>query len=162
MTGARSTMISDPLVYTKASHVRVAFSDDGPLGKVKYAVTCYAKGFEALRRTYCPSELDSKALIWKHIGVLQRSRGLGFLPRMCKWKCDAGRLGLFKSIPSIPELDNMKVSCDTRPSNHELAVVIQDLQITTPLPSLHWGNHVLPPIVFRADAIINISYPLTS
>ncbi|KAI3995400.1 hypothetical protein MKX01_040516 [Papaver californicum] len=59
MSGSRSSMISDPLVYTKASHVRVAFSDDGPLGKVKYAVTCYyAKGFEALRRTCCPSELD--------------------------------------------------------------------------------------------------------
>ncbi|KAI3877188.1 hypothetical protein MKW92_004018 [Papaver armeniacum] len=59
MSGSRSTMISDPLVYTKASHVRVTFSDDGPLGKVKYAVTCYyAKGFEALRRTCCPSELD--------------------------------------------------------------------------------------------------------
>ncbi|XP_026438658.1 1-phosphatidylinositol-3-phosphate 5-kinase FAB1B-like isoform X2 [Papaver somniferum] len=59
MSGSRSSMISDPLVYTKTSHVRVAFSDDGPLGKVKYAVTCYyAKGFEALRRTCCPSELD--------------------------------------------------------------------------------------------------------
>ncbi|KAI3912890.1 hypothetical protein MKW98_012832 [Papaver atlanticum] len=59
MSGSRSTVISDPLVYTKASHVRVTFSDDGPLGKVKYAVTCYyAKGFEALRRTCCPSELD--------------------------------------------------------------------------------------------------------
>ncbi|RZC63299.1 hypothetical protein C5167_025048 [Papaver somniferum] len=59
MSGSRSSMISDPLVYTKASHVRVTFSDDGPLGRVKYAVTCYfAKGFEALRRACCPSELD--------------------------------------------------------------------------------------------------------
>ncbi|XP_043719109.1 1-phosphatidylinositol-3-phosphate 5-kinase FAB1B-like [Telopea speciosissima] len=43
----------------KALHVRVSFTDDGPLGRVKYNVTCYcAKRFEALRRTCCPSELD--------------------------------------------------------------------------------------------------------
>ncbi|KQJ98517.1 1-phosphatidylinositol-3-phosphate 5-kinase FAB1A [Brachypodium distachyon] len=40
-------------------HSRVSFEDGGPLGKVKYTVTCYyAKSFEALRRSCCPSELD--------------------------------------------------------------------------------------------------------
>ncbi|XP_051114161.1 1-phosphatidylinositol-3-phosphate 5-kinase FAB1B-like isoform X2 [Andrographis paniculata] len=40
-------------------HPRVTFSDDGPLGKVKYAVTCYyAKQFESLRKICCPSETD--------------------------------------------------------------------------------------------------------
>ncbi|OVA08293.1 FYVE zinc finger [Macleaya cordata] len=59
MSGSRSSLILDPLMYTKASHARVSFADDGPLGKVKYTVTCYyAKRFETLRRTCCPSELD--------------------------------------------------------------------------------------------------------
>jgi 1-phosphatidylinositol-3-phosphate 5-kinase len=40
-------------------HLSVSFEDGGPLGKVKYNVTCYyAKKFEALRRSCCPSELD--------------------------------------------------------------------------------------------------------
>ncbi|XP_037468277.1 1-phosphatidylinositol-3-phosphate 5-kinase FAB1B-like isoform X3 [Triticum dicoccoides] len=40
-------------------HSRVSFQDGGPLGKVKYTVTCYyAKSFEELRRSCCPSELD--------------------------------------------------------------------------------------------------------
>lgn len=57
--GARSTLALDPLLYTKALHIRVSFADEGPRGKVKYTVTCYyAKRFEALRRTCCPSELD--------------------------------------------------------------------------------------------------------
>ncbi|XP_077240890.1 1-phosphatidylinositol-3-phosphate 5-kinase FAB1B-like isoform X2 [Tasmannia lanceolata] len=59
MSGSRSSLVVDPLLYTKAMHVRVSFTDDSPLGKVKYTVTCYyAKRFEALRRTCCPSELD--------------------------------------------------------------------------------------------------------
>ncbi|MCL7043543.1 hypothetical protein MKW94_010909 [Papaver nudicaule] len=80
MSGSRSSMITDPLVYTKASHVRVAFTDDGPLGKVKYAVTCYhAKGFEALRRLCCPSELD-------FIRSLSRSK---------KWSAQGGKSNAF-------------------------------------------------------------------
>ncbi|KAI3463193.1 hypothetical protein Pfo_019856 [Paulownia fortunei] len=56
---SRSSLPLDPLSYTKALHARVSFADDGPLGKVKYAVTCYyAKRFEALRRICCPSEVD--------------------------------------------------------------------------------------------------------
>ncbi|KAG8047616.1 hypothetical protein GUJ93_ZPchr0008g12981 [Zizania palustris] len=40
-------------------HLRVSFEDGGPLGKVKYSVTCYyAKSFEALRRSCCPTEVD--------------------------------------------------------------------------------------------------------
>ncbi|KAL3825062.1 hypothetical protein ACJIZ3_021091 [Penstemon smallii] len=59
LTSSRSSLPLDPLSYTKALHARVSFSDDGPLGKVKYTVTCYyAKRFEALRRICCPSEID--------------------------------------------------------------------------------------------------------
>ncbi|XP_042506110.1 1-phosphatidylinositol-3-phosphate 5-kinase FAB1B-like [Macadamia integrifolia] len=59
MSGSRSSLTLDPLLYTKALHVRVSFTDEGPLGKVKYNVTCYyAKRFDALRRTCCPTELD--------------------------------------------------------------------------------------------------------
>lgn len=58
-SGSRSLLVGDPLLYTKDLHARVSFTDDGSLGKVKYTVTCYyAKRFEALRRTCCPSELD--------------------------------------------------------------------------------------------------------
>lgn len=49
----------DPLLHTKALHARVSFGVDGPLGQVKYTVTCYfAKRFDALRRMCCPSEVD--------------------------------------------------------------------------------------------------------
>ncbi|GLT59993.1 hypothetical protein SLA2020_327840 [Shorea laevis] len=59
MPGTRSSLILDPLSYAKALHPRVSFEDDGPLGKVKYSVTCYhAKSFEVLRRICCSSELD--------------------------------------------------------------------------------------------------------
>ncbi|KAI3455674.1 hypothetical protein Pfo_012337 [Paulownia fortunei] len=59
LTSSRSSLPLDPLSYTKALHARVSFADDGPLGKVKYTVTCYyAKRFEALRRICCPSEVD--------------------------------------------------------------------------------------------------------
>ncbi|PKU87387.1 1-phosphatidylinositol-3-phosphate 5-kinase FAB1B isoform X1 [Dendrobium catenatum] len=57
LTGSRSSL--DPVLYTKTMHARISFEDDGPLGKVKYTVICYyAKHFDALRRTCCPSELD--------------------------------------------------------------------------------------------------------
>lgn len=58
-SGSRSSLAGDPLLYSKDFHARVSFTDDSSLGKVKYTVTCYyAKRFEALRRTCCPSELD--------------------------------------------------------------------------------------------------------
>ncbi|CAJ2650041.1 unnamed protein product [Trifolium pratense] len=54
-----SRMVGDSLLYLKDFHARVSFNDDSSLGKVKYTVTCYyAKRFEALRRTCCPTELD--------------------------------------------------------------------------------------------------------
>ena len=59
MSSTRSSSVLDPFSYTKAMHARVSLTDDGPLGKVKYTVTCYyAKRFEALRRICCPSEID--------------------------------------------------------------------------------------------------------
>lgn len=59
LSASRSSLVSDPLSYTKALHARVSFSDNDPISKVKYTVTCYfAKRFEALRRICCPSELD--------------------------------------------------------------------------------------------------------
>ncbi|XP_020226394.1 1-phosphatidylinositol-3-phosphate 5-kinase FAB1B [Cajanus cajan] len=59
-SGTRNFPAGDPLSYTKDLHARVSVTDDSfSLGKVKYTVTCYfAKRFEALRRTCCPSELD--------------------------------------------------------------------------------------------------------
>ncbi|XP_004508046.1 1-phosphatidylinositol-3-phosphate 5-kinase FAB1A isoform X2 [Cicer arietinum] len=58
-SGSRSSLVADALQYSKDFHARVSFNDDSSLGKVKYTVTCYyAKRFEALRRTCCPSELD--------------------------------------------------------------------------------------------------------
>ncbi|KAL8537852.1 hypothetical protein ACS0TY_012836 [Phlomoides rotata] len=58
-TNSRSPLPLDPLSYAQALHARVSFVDDGPLGKVKYTVTCYyAKRFEGLRRMCCPSEVD--------------------------------------------------------------------------------------------------------
>ncbi|KAJ7955373.1 1-phosphatidylinositol-3-phosphate 5-kinase [Quillaja saponaria] len=58
-SGSRSSLVADPLSYTKDLHARVSFTDDSSPGKVKYTVTCYfAKRFEALRRTCCPSEID--------------------------------------------------------------------------------------------------------
>ncbi|XP_011079355.1 1-phosphatidylinositol-3-phosphate 5-kinase FAB1B [Sesamum indicum] len=59
LTASRSSLPLDPLSYTKALHARMSFTDDGPLGNMKYSVTCYyAKRFEALRRICCPSEID--------------------------------------------------------------------------------------------------------
>ncbi|KAJ8621284.1 hypothetical protein MRB53_029813 [Persea americana] len=59
-SGSRSSLAMDPLLYTKALHSRVSPTDESSsMAKVKYNVTCYyAKHFDALRRTCCPSELD--------------------------------------------------------------------------------------------------------
>ncbi|KAJ8562437.1 hypothetical protein K7X08_011728 [Anisodus acutangulus] len=49
----------DPPACINALHARISFSDDGPLEKVKYTVTCYyAKQFETLRNSCCPDESD--------------------------------------------------------------------------------------------------------
>lgn len=58
-SGSRSFSGLDSLLFPSTLHSRISFTDDGPPGKVKYSVTCYfAKQFEALRKTCCPSELD--------------------------------------------------------------------------------------------------------
>lgn len=80
ISASRSSLVSDPFSHTKALHPRVFFSDDSPLGKVKYSVTCYyAKRFDALRRICCPSELD-------------------FLRSLCrckKWGAQGGKSNVF-------------------------------------------------------------------
>ncbi|KAJ1408315.1 Zinc finger, FYVE/PHD-type [Sesbania bispinosa] len=80
MSGSRSSSMLDPVLYTKAMHARVSFGEDGPLGKVKYSVTCYyAKRFEALRRVCCHSELD-------YIRSLSRCK---------KWRAQGGKSNVF-------------------------------------------------------------------
>ncbi|KAL5698578.1 1-phosphatidylinositol-3-phosphate 5-kinase [Ranunculus cassubicifolius] len=80
LSGSRSSLALDPLLTTKTSHVRVSFSDDGPIGKVKYTVTCYfARRFDALRRICCPSELD-------YIRSLSRCK---------KWGAQGGKSNVF-------------------------------------------------------------------
>lgn len=80
VSGSWGSQIVDPLSYNKGLHARVSFTDDGPLGKVKYTVTCYyAKHFEALRRSCCPSELD-----------FVRS-----LSRCKKWGAQGGKTNVF-------------------------------------------------------------------
>ena len=47
------------LQHSKATHVKVVFTDEEPSGKVKYMVTCYyAKRFDTLRKTCCSDEMD--------------------------------------------------------------------------------------------------------
>ncbi|KAI5081874.1 hypothetical protein GOP47_0001617 [Adiantum capillus-veneris] len=49
----------DPLLDSRASHVKVNFTDDTTQGRIKYAVTCYyAKQFDGLRKRCCKNELD--------------------------------------------------------------------------------------------------------
>ncbi|KNA25952.1 hypothetical protein SOVF_001970 [Spinacia oleracea] len=56
---ALSPFMSDPLLYTKSLHIRVTFTVNGPVDKMKYTVTCYCgKHFDALRKICCSSELD--------------------------------------------------------------------------------------------------------
>ncbi|KAI3716390.1 hypothetical protein L6452_23707 [Arctium lappa] len=80
MSGSRTSLMSDPLSQTKSLHSRVEFTDDSPLGKVKYNVTTYyAKRFEALRRICCPSEMD-------YIRSLSRCK---------KWGAQGGKSNVF-------------------------------------------------------------------
>ncbi|KAK3170415.1 hypothetical protein Dsin_000212 [Dipteronia sinensis] len=80
MSGSWGPQVLDPLSYSNDLHARVCFTDDGPLGKVKYTVTCYyAKCFDALRRIYCPSEL-----------YFVRS-----LSRCKKWEAQGGKSNVF-------------------------------------------------------------------
>ncbi|XP_028752152.1 1-phosphatidylinositol-3-phosphate 5-kinase FAB1B-like [Neltuma alba] len=69
-----------PLVCTKAMHPRVSFGDDGPHSKVKYSVTVYyAKKFDAMRRIWCPSEID-------YVRSLSRCK---------KWRAQGGKSNVF-------------------------------------------------------------------
>ncbi|PKA64022.1 1-phosphatidylinositol-3-phosphate 5-kinase FAB1B [Apostasia shenzhenica] len=78
LSGSRSSL--DPLLFSKTMHARVSFGDEGPTGKVRYTVTCYyAKRFDALRRTCCPSELD-------YIRSLSRCK---------KWGAQGGKSNVF-------------------------------------------------------------------
>ncbi|KAK1376017.1 1-phosphatidylinositol-3-phosphate 5-kinase [Heracleum sosnowskyi] len=83
LSGSRSSLVLDPLSYTKAFQARVSFGDDGPLGKVKYTVIWYyakaAKRFEALRKLRCPSEID-------YIKSLSRCK---------KWGAQGGKSNVF-------------------------------------------------------------------
>nr|XP_043626802.1 1-phosphatidylinositol-3-phosphate 5-kinase FAB1B [Erigeron canadensis] len=80
MSGSRASLMSDPVSQTKSLHSRVEFTDDSPLGKVKYTVTAYyAKQFEALRRISCPSEMD-------YIRSLSRCK---------KWGAQGGKSNVF-------------------------------------------------------------------
>ncbi|EPS70672.1 hypothetical protein M569_04087, partial [Genlisea aurea] len=75
-----SSLSLDQVALAKALHVRVSFSDDGPLGKAKYTVTCYyARHFEALRRECCPSEIE-------YVRSLSRCR---------KWGAQGGKSKVF-------------------------------------------------------------------
>ncbi|GKB43243.1 1-phosphatidylinositol-3-phosphate 5-kinase FAB1B-like protein [Tanacetum coccineum] len=77
---SRSSLMSDPVSQTKSLHSRVEFTDDSPLGKVKYTVTAYyAKRFEGLRRICCPSEMD-------YIRSLSRCK---------KWGAQGGKSNVF-------------------------------------------------------------------
>ncbi|KAH7278037.1 hypothetical protein KP509_38G020800 [Ceratopteris richardii] len=45
--------------YSKATHVKVSFTDNEPHRKTKFMVTCYyAKQFDALRKTCCADQMD--------------------------------------------------------------------------------------------------------
>ncbi|KAL4336773.1 hypothetical protein AHAS_Ahas12G0043700 [Arachis hypogaea] len=77
---SRNSLMLDPTLYSKTMHAKVSFGEDGPLGKVRYLVTCYyAKRFEALRRVCCPSEFD-------YIRSLSRCK---------KWKAQGGKSNVF-------------------------------------------------------------------
>lgn len=79
LSASRSFSNLDSSLYATGLHIRMSFSDDGPLGKVKYTVTSYyAKKFEALRRTFCP-ELD-------YIRSLSRCK---------KWGAQGGKSNVF-------------------------------------------------------------------
>ncbi|KAL8150799.1 hypothetical protein V2J09_020607 [Rumex salicifolius] len=80
LTRLRSSLSLDPLFYAKPMHTRISFSDDGPLGMVKYTVVAYfARRFEALRKICCSSQFD-----------FARS-----LSRCMKWGAQGGKSKVF-------------------------------------------------------------------
>eukprot|EP00250_Pteridium_aquilinum_P016210 c23003_g1_i1 orf=182-4825(-) len=58
-TSSHDSLPEDPMLDSKAFHVKFNFTDDAPQGKIRYAVTCYyAKQFDCLRKRCCQNELD--------------------------------------------------------------------------------------------------------
>ncbi|XP_020587375.1 1-phosphatidylinositol-3-phosphate 5-kinase FAB1B-like isoform X2 [Phalaenopsis equestris] len=78
LSGSKSSL--DPLMSINRMHAKVSFESEGPLGRVRYTVTCYyAMHFDALRRNCCPSELD-------YIRSLSRCK---------KWRAQGGKSNVF-------------------------------------------------------------------
>ena len=79
MSGSQVSLGLDTLTYNNNVHAKVSFTDEGPLGKVKYTVTCYcARRFKALRKICC-NELD-------YIRSLSRCK---------KWGAQGGKSNVF-------------------------------------------------------------------
>ncbi|KAH7433884.1 hypothetical protein KP509_07G091000 [Ceratopteris richardii] len=70
----------DPLLDSRASHLKVNFSDDAIEAKTRYTVTCYyAKQFDSLRKRCCRNDLD-------------------FIRSLCrckKWRAQGGKSNVF-------------------------------------------------------------------
>ncbi|MCO5604997.1 hypothetical protein L7F22_059172 [Adiantum nelumboides] len=59
LSSSLESLPDDPLLDSKASHVKVNFTDDTTQGRIKYTVTCYyAKQFDCLRKRCCKNDLD--------------------------------------------------------------------------------------------------------
>lgn len=79
MSSSQASSGLDSLSYNNNLHAKVSFTDEGPLGKVKYTVTCYcARRFKALRKICC-NELD-------YIRSLSRCK---------KWGAQGGKSNVF-------------------------------------------------------------------
>lgn len=79
MPSSQASSGLDSLSYNNNMHAKVSFTDEGPLGKVKYTVTCYcARRFKALRKICC-NELD-------YIRSLSRCK---------KWGAQGGKSNVF-------------------------------------------------------------------
>lgn len=79
MSSSQASSGLDSLSYNNNIHAKVSFTDEGPLGKVKYTVTCYcARRFKALRKICC-NELD-------YIRSLSRCK---------KWGAQGGKSNVF-------------------------------------------------------------------
>lgn len=78
--GSKGNVGSDSSLYTKDTHAKISFRDEGPPRKVKYSVTCYyAKQFDALRKKCCPTEMDFRLS----------------LSRCKKWGAQGGKSNVF-------------------------------------------------------------------
>lgn len=79
MSSSQASSGLDSLSYNNNMHAKVSFTDEGPLGKVRYTVTFYcARRFKALRKICC-NELD-------YIRSLSRCK---------KWGAQGGKSNVF-------------------------------------------------------------------